>query len=69
MISHVLDLPVTMPQEPLDSVARGLSRINTFLPERTRNSHKDVTASLAKYYEAKKEARAADKNSNRGETK
>ena len=69
MISHVLDIPVTMPQEPLDSVARGLSRINTFLPERSRNSHRDVTASLAKYYEAKKEARAADKKTNRGEAK
>lgn len=68
MISHVIDIPVTMPQEPLDSVALGLSRIHTFLPERLHGG-RDLTLSLAKYYEAKKEARSADKKISRGEAK
>ena len=56
MINKVLGVPVTKPQNAIDSVSRGLSRINTFLPSRTRKN-KNVTGQLAKFYEAKKQSK------------
>ena len=56
MINKVIGISVTKPQNPIDSVSRGLSRINTFLPSRTRKN-KNITSQLAKFYEAKKQSK------------
>lgn len=54
MIEKVLDIPVCLAQAPMDCVAKGLSRINVFLPERMRSHPKDLTPQLAKFYENRK---------------
>lgn len=54
MMSKVLGIPVTKPDDPMDSVAKGLSRINTFIPVKGRAASKNVTNLVAKYYENKK---------------
>lgn len=54
MMSKVLGISVTQPADPIDSVAKGLSRINTFIPVKGRNANKNVTNQVAKYYENKK---------------
>ncbi|MBO5101230.1 MAG: rod shape-determining protein [Clostridia bacterium] len=54
MMSKVLGVSVTRPDDALDSVAKGLSRINTFIPVKGRAANKNVTNSVAKYYENKK---------------
>ncbi len=54
MIAKVLDIPVTVAQNPADCVAKGLSRITTFIPERMRINERNITSSLFKYYETKK---------------
>ena len=54
MTSKVLGIPVTMPDDPIDSVAKGLSRINTYIPMRTRSNNKNITSQIAKYYESRK---------------
>lgn len=59
MIERILEIPVIMPSDPMDSVAKGLSRINNFVPMRVRGASKDITSQLAKLYEG----RRADKNS------
>ncbi len=56
MINKVLGVSVTKAPSPMDSVARGLSRINTFLPTRTRKN-RNVTSQLAKFYESKKQSK------------
>lgn len=53
MLSKVLGIAVHTPVDPIDSVAKGLSRINTFIP-RPRSSGKNITAQLAKFYESRK---------------
>ncbi len=53
MIAKVLGIAVTRPTSPIDSVAMGLARINTFLPSKMRSSNKNVTNQLAKLYDAK----------------
>lgn len=57
MMSKVLGIVVTVPDEPMDCVAKGLSRINTFIPMRARAGGKNVTAQVAKYYENKKSSK------------
>ena len=54
MASKVLGIPVTQPEEPLDSVAKGLSRINSYIPMRIRSNNKNITMQIAKYYESRK---------------
>lgn len=54
MIAKVLDIPVALALAPMDCVAKGLSRINTFLPVKMRTSHRNITGQLAKYYQNKK---------------
>lgn len=54
MTSKVLGISVTMPDDPIDSVAKGLSRINTYIPMRTRSNNKNITSQIAKYYESRK---------------
>ncbi len=54
LMGKILGVSVKMPSDALDSVAKGLSRINAFLPVRMRSNNKNITAQIAKYYEAKK---------------
>lgn len=55
MMSKVFGIAVTKAQNPIDSVAKGLSRINTFMPLRLRANGKNITSQLAKFYVNKKE--------------
>ena len=54
MMSKILGIPVTQPDDPIDSVAKGLSRINSFIPVKGRASNKNITNLVPKYYQAKK---------------
>ena len=54
MIAKVLDIPTTLAKTPIDCVAKGLSRINTFLPVKMYSNEKNITAQLTKYYQNKK---------------
>ena len=54
MIEKVLGVTVTKPQGAIDAVAKGLSRIHTFLPLKKKSSSKNITSQLAKFYETKK---------------
>lgn len=54
MINKVFGIGVTKAVSPMDSVSKGLSRINTFLPVRIHAKNKNITDQLAKYYENKK---------------
>lgn len=54
MMNKVLGIPVTRPIDAIDSVAKGLSRINSFIPVKGRSSNKNITNLVAKYYETKK---------------
>ena len=53
MMQKVLGISVTLADAPIDCVARGLARINKFLPSRFIASGKNVTNQLSKYYESK----------------
>lgn len=55
MMSKVLGIAVTKPEGAMDCVAKGLSRINNFIPLRMRSKNKNITQQLAKYYESKKQ--------------
>lgn len=50
MMSKVLGVSVRQPADPIDSVAKGLSIINTKLPVRGKASRKNVTNLIANYY-------------------
>lgn len=50
MMSKVLGVPVKKPIDPIDSVAKGLSTINSKLPVKGKGSGKNVTALIANYY-------------------
>ena len=54
MMSKVLGIPVTKPKDAIDSVAKGLSIINSFIPVKGRATSKNITYSVAKYYEDNK---------------
>lgn len=54
MISKVLGISVTKPKAPIDCVAKGLSRIHTFLPVKNKSNKKNITGSIAKFYDSKK---------------
>ena len=54
MTNKVLGIPVTQPDDPMDSVAKGLSRINSYIPIRIRSNNKNITGQIAKYYESRK---------------
>ena len=53
MMNKVFDISVTCPAEPINCVARGLSRINNIIPNNAKIDGKNVTAMLAKFYESK----------------
>ena len=52
MANKVLGIPVAQPEDSIDSVAKGLSRINNYIPMRVR-SNKNITSQIAKYYEGR----------------
>ncbi len=54
MIERILEVPVVAAIEPVDCVAKGLSRINNILPPRIRGSRRDITVQLPKIYGEKK---------------
>lgn len=54
MIEKVLGVNVTKPDSPIDSVAKGLSRIHSFIPQKHGSNGKNISEKLAKFYEAKK---------------
>ena len=54
MIAKVLDIPTTLAKTPMDCVAKGLSRINTFLPMKMHGNEKNITSQLSKFYQNKK---------------
>ena len=54
MMSKVLGIKVVQPQNAIDCVAKGLSRINSFIPAKGRSANKNITHSVAKYYQSKK---------------
>jgi rod shape-determining protein MreB len=53
MMENVLGVPVYQPIDAIDSVAKGLSMINTLIPMKGRASNKNVTSEIAKYFEGK----------------
>lgn len=54
MIEKVLGITVTVPADPIDSVAKGLSRVHNFIPLKKHFNGKNLTDKLAKLYESKK---------------
>ena len=54
LLSKVLGLPVTKPQSPMDCVAKGLARINGFLPAKLKINKKNITNQISEYYEGSK---------------
>ena len=54
MMSKVLGISVKKPSCAIDCVAKGLSRINNFIPLRMRSNNRNITSYLCKYYETKK---------------
>lgn len=54
LANKVLGIPVTQPDDPIDSVAKGLSRINSYIPIRIRSNNKNITKQIPKYYESRK---------------
>lgn len=54
LLEKVLGISVTKPTDAIDSVAKGLSRINGFLPLKLRVNNKNITDQIAKFYEGSK---------------
>lgn len=54
LLEKVLGVAVTKPADPMDAVAKGLSRINGFLPLKLRVNNKNITELVAKFYEGSK---------------
>lgn len=50
MTAKVLGVPVTQPDDPIDSVAKGLSIINSKIPIKGKVGRKNVTDTIASYY-------------------
>ena len=50
MTAKVLGVPVTQPDDPIDSVAKGLSIINSKIPVKGKAGRKNVTDTIASYY-------------------
>lgn len=55
MMNKVFGISVTKATSPIDSVAKGLSRINSFMPLKLRSNDKNISSQLVKYYENKKQ--------------
>ena len=54
LLAKVLGISVTKPAGAMDAVAKGLSRINSFLPVKMRVNNKNITDQIAKLYEGSK---------------
>ena len=54
LIEKVLGVPVSHPSESIDCVAKGLARINAFIPEKQKVANKNLTLDIAAIYEAGK---------------
>ena len=54
LMSKVLGISVTKPQGAMDCVAKGLSRVNAFIPMRAKVSGRNVTDDLSRYYDMSK---------------
>ncbi|MBO5878990.1 MAG: rod shape-determining protein [Clostridia bacterium] len=54
MLEKVIGISVTKPANAIDCVAKGLSRIHTFIPLKNKMSNKNITDHLSKFYETKK---------------
>ena len=54
MTEKVLGVSVTKPAAAIDCVAKGLSRIHSFIPQKHHSNGKNITDKLAKFYENKK---------------
>ena len=54
MLEKVLGISVTKPPNAIDCVAKGLSRIHTFIPLKKKMPSKNITDQLSKFYETKK---------------
>lgn len=51
LMSKVLGITVTKPEGAIDCVAKGLSRVNSFVPLKVKADGKNITSKLAGYYE------------------
>ena len=58
MIEKVFGIKVTLANTPIDCVAKGLSRIHSFIPSKASYNKKNVTLQLAKFYKAKKKTKS-----------
>lgn len=54
LLEKVLGISVTKPADAMDAVAKGLSRINGFLPVKLRVNNKNITDQISKFYEGSK---------------
>lgn len=54
MMAKILGISVTRPPQAIDAVAKGLSRIHTFLPVKKQLITKNITSQISKFYETKK---------------
>ncbi len=54
LLHKVLDIEVRKPDNAIDCVAKGLSRINGALPMRTKSNHKNITDQISSYYDGSK---------------
>ena len=52
MMERVFDIPVIRPYNPIDSISRGLARINTFIPVKYK-SDRNISEQISKLYENK----------------
>ena len=50
LLSKVLGISVTKAQNAIDAVAKGLSRINSFIPMKSKLSGKNITSQITKLY-------------------
>ena len=57
MMTKVYGIKTVLAQSPLDAVAKGLSRIHTFIPSRLPKGNKNVTDQLAKFFATKKKSK------------
>ena len=53
MMENVLGVPVYQPPDAIDSVAKGLSMINSLIPAKRRTANKNITSEIAKLYQNK----------------
>ena len=54
LMEKILGIQVTKPQDAIDSVAKGLSRVNAFIQPRMKVANKNITSQIAAIYESGK---------------